>query len=88
MKNPWHEIKTPFKNVVALRVDSKHPLDLFWAMDSIGRYLFVYEYAQNSETVMKSPPELEGIEVALKQIEENKAKLILILVEKIIGNYF
>ncbi len=41
MKNPWKEIKPPIKDVAALLANSDHPLALYWAIDHIGRYLFM-----------------------------------------------
>ena len=44
MINPWDEITPPIKDLSARRVDHSHPLDLFWARDHLGSYLFVYEF--------------------------------------------
>jgi len=82
MRNPWKEIKLPTKDVSALRADPQHPLDLFWAMDNIGRYLFIYEYPSNSDVIINDPPELEGIDVISMTVDSN-SRLILVLKEKI-----
>lgn len=83
MKNPWKDIKSPTKDVSALRANPKHPLDLFWAMDNIGRYLFIYEYPSNSDVIINDPPNLEGIEVLSMTTDSNSSRLVLVLKEKI-----
>jgi len=83
MKNPWKEITSPQKDVSALRVNPNHPLDLFWAMDNLGRYLFIYENKSNSDIIINDPPNLEGIEVVPMQTSCDHLRLILILKEKI-----
>lgn len=82
MKNPWHKIKTPKKDVSALRIDAEHPLDLYWAKDHLGRYLLVYEYPSASNVIIKNPPSLEGIETIANSSSEEISRLILILKEK------
>ena len=82
MNNPWKNIKTPSKDVSALRVDSEHPLDLFWAKDHKDRYLFVYEYPSTSKIVIKEPPNLVGIETLTGKSNKTTARLILILKDK------
>ena len=83
MKNPWKEIQIPSKDISALRVNPDHPLDLYWAMDHIGRYLFIYEYPTDSDIVINNPPELEGIEIISMSILNNKSRLVLILNDKV-----
>lgn len=82
MNNPWKPIKAPSKDVSALRADSDHPLELFWAKDHIGRYLFVYEYPSKSNVIIKNPPELVGIETISRSANNEISRLILILREK------
>jgi len=82
MNNPWEQITQPDKDVNALRVDAKHPLDLFWAKDHLGRYLFVYEYPANSEVTIKDPPELVGVETISVPVDNITSRLVLILSEK------
>lgn len=82
MINPWKNIKTPSKDVSALRVDSEHPLDLFWAKDHKDRYLFIYEYPSTSKIVIKEPPNLVGIETITGKSDKSTARLILILKDK------
>jgi hypothetical protein len=82
MKNPWENIKQPSKDVSALRVDPDHPLDLYWAKDYLGKYLFVYEYPADSDVVIKNPPELTGIDTVTMQPNGDTSRLVLILLEK------
>ncbi|GJQ60981.1 MAG: hypothetical protein SCALA702_00340 [Melioribacteraceae bacterium] len=83
MRNPWKEIKSPTKDVSALRANPNHPPDLFWAIDNIGRYLFIYEYPSNSDIIINDPPNLEGVEIVSMTTRSNTSRLILILKEKI-----
>ncbi len=82
MRNPWEPIIAPTRDVSASRIDSEHPLDLFWAKDHKGRYLLVYEYPSNSNVIIKNPPSLEGIETIANRSSEEISRLILILKEK------
>ena len=82
MNNPWKEIKAPVKDVSALRINPDHPLDLYWAMDHIGRYLFIYEYPSDSDIIINNPPDLEGIEIVSTLAVNNNSRLVLILKEK------
>jgi len=82
MNNPWEQITSPTKDVSALRVNSEHPLDLFWAKDHLGRYLFVYEYPINSEVMIKDPPDLIGVETISMSANSVTTRLVLILKEK------
>jgi len=82
MNNPWDQITPPNKDVSALRANAEHPLDLFWAKDHLGRYLFVYEYPANSEVIIKDPPDLFGIETISMSANSETSRLVLILKEK------
>jgi len=65
MNNPWDEINPPSKDVSARRVDHTHSLDLFWARDHLGRYLFIYEFSPEGEAIPKiNLPDLVGIQTA------------------------
>lgn len=83
MTNPWEAIKTPSKDVSALRADSEHPLDFFWAKDHMDRYLFIYEYPSKSKIVIKDPPNLEGINTLSSITDNSTVRLIFILYEKV-----
>ncbi|MEQ9090544.1 MAG: PD-(D/E)XK motif protein [Balneola sp.] len=83
MKNPWEAIKTPAKDVSALRINSEHPLELFWAKDHLGRYLLIYEYPSKSNIIIKDPPNLEGIETITSLSDNSTVRLILILNDKV-----
>lgn len=84
MNNPWEEINPPVKDVSARLVDHEHPLDIFWARDHVGHYLFIYESVAVDKD-LKTKPELTGIEVILSRGTENthKGRLILILKDKV-----
>lgn len=82
MMNPWESIATPPRDVRASRIDANHPLDLYWAKDHMSRYLLVYEYPSSSKVIIKSPPELEGIETIANRSRGDISRLILILNER------
>lgn len=79
MKNPWDFIKVAEKDVNILRVDNSHPLDLFWARDHFGNYLFFYEYQGGHGS--NKLPKLEGLRVELRQSEDKTYRLLLSLNE-------
>jgi hypothetical protein len=63
MNNPWEAIRTPESDLSARRIDHKHPLDIFWAKDRLGRYLFVCKLTEECKLPLKFPS-LLGIDVA------------------------
>ncbi len=75
MINPWESIKTPKADLSARRIDHKHPLDIYWAKDRLGRYLFVCKLTSECKLPPKYPS-LLGIEVT--SIAETK-QLVLSL---------
>ena len=83
MNNPWDQIVSPEKDISALRVDAEHPLDLFWAKDQAGRYLFVYEYTSKQELDLKVTPDLVGIETIFIPSASGISRLVLVLKDKI-----
>ncbi|WP_192021946.1 PD-(D/E)XK motif protein [Shewanella sp. WPAGA9] len=64
MNNPWESITTPKADLSARRIDHKHPLNLYWAKDRLGRYLFVCELT-NECKLPKTFPLLTGIDVTV-----------------------
>jgi hypothetical protein len=82
MSNPWEKIVPPAKDVNALRVDASHPLDLFWAKDHLGRYLFIYEYPSDSNIIIKDPPDLVGVETISIPVNSEISRIVFILKEK------
>ena len=82
MVNPWDQIISPSKDVSALRADGKHPLDLFWAKDHLGRYLFIYEYSLAIDKEIKDPPNLVGIETLTMRASKDVTRLVLVLRDK------
>ena len=84
MFNPWDQIKTPEKNILSRRVKSDHPLNLFWAKDQYGFFLFVYSF-DSSEDLPDKLPLLNGISIHLVEPVESVSKnqmLVLKLNEK------
>ncbi|WP_157823197.1 PD-(D/E)XK motif protein [Psychromonas sp. MB-3u-54] len=64
MNNPWENITTPKSDLSARRIDHKHPLNLYWAKDRLGRYLFVCELT-NECKLPQNFPSLLGIDVTV-----------------------
>lgn len=84
MNNPWEEISIPAHDVFSRRVDHTHPLNLFWARDPYGRFLFIYEFI-SPDSIPDKFPLLNGIEVRLltpEQHQSNNYMLLLILKDK------
>jgi hypothetical protein len=84
MNNPWEEISIPAHDVFSRRVDHTHPLNLFWARDPYGRFLFIYEFV-SPDSLPDKFPLLNGIEVRLltpEQHQSNNYMLLLILKDK------
>jgi hypothetical protein len=84
MNNPWDEIKLPSKDVNARRIDPAHLLDLFWAQDHLGHYLFIYEFSSDENPPKVSLPDLIGIKGVYVSANSGIAKnrLILLLNDK------
>ena len=84
MKNPWDQIDPPLNDVSARRVDHTHALDLYWARDHLGRYLFVYEMTPEEAPQKTELPNLVGIQTAYVPAggDISKTRLILMLNEK------
>lgn len=82
--NPWDEIKPPANDVSGRRVDHTHDLDLFWARDHFGHYLFIYEFM--AEKILNSikAPNLKGIQTIIvkRNTNVNKDRLVLLLNEQ------
>lgn len=84
MNNPWEEIDPPIRDVSARRIDHTHPLDLYWAKDYLGRYLFVYEVGTSVEIDNVNLPDLVGIQTAYLGTDSGfaPARLVLVLSEQ------
>ena len=82
--NPWNEISAPLQDVAARRIDHTHPLDLFWAQDALGHYLFVYEIEEPVSLPKIELPKLVGIQALYTQPnpDNTRARLILVLNEQ------
>ncbi len=84
MKNPWNEINLPQKDVTARRIDPEHELDLYWALDLLGHYLFIFEFSPEENLPPVTLPDLVGIKTFYVQSGNHIAKnrLILLLNDK------
>ncbi len=84
MNNPWNEINQPSKDVSARRIDPEHSLDLFWARDYQGNYLFIYEFPSEDSIPKINLPNLIGIRTvfAPSHTTREKSRLILLLNEQ------
>ena len=85
MNNPWDEINPPSRDVSARRVDHTHVLDLFWARDHLGRYLFIYEFLPEGEDIPKiNLSDLVGIQTAYIPANSgiSRNRLVLLLNEQ------
>lgn len=81
MNNPWQDIQTPSEDISARRIDSGHPLDLFWARDHIGQYLFICETDSSRKLSKSDVPELAGIDAEFLTLND-RTRLVLILNEQ------
>lgn len=79
MNNPWSIIDQPSKDVFARRIDPAHALDLFWAQDHLGHYLFIYEFPPEQDLLKINLPDLVGIKTLYIPANNviNKNRLIL-----------
>ncbi len=84
MNNPWNPILKPSQDISARRIDHTHPLDIFWARDYRGRYLFVYEFVIEDNISNIKLPSLIGIQsfYSLAKDEMTKNSLVLLLNEQ------
>ena len=84
MNNPWNPINPPSQDISARRIDHTHPLDMFWAQDHTGHYLFVYEFAAEDELSNINLPNLVGIQSFYSSAKDGLAKnrLVLLLNEQ------
>ena len=77
MNNPWAAISQPSNDLKARRIDSSHPLDLYWAKDFRGRYIFLFEL---EDLPTSNLPDLVGVQTLITE-DEGKCSLVLILSE-------
>lgn len=78
MTNPWQDIQPPVDDFSGRRIDSVHPLDLFWARDHTGRYLFICETDSGRNLSDSDLPSLAGIAAKYLMINDRN-RLVLIL---------
>ena len=82
MNNPWNPINQPAKDFNALRVDSNHPLDLFWALNEAGDYLFVYEFRAASILPNSQLPKLAGLDLESRKLDDEARLIVLRLKDR------
>jgi hypothetical protein len=80
MSNPWSDIEKPASEFNVRLVAERHPLRLYWGVDSRGRYLFVVDVAEQALPVRGTLPDLEGIKVATA-LQGGRGKVVLLLNE-------
>jgi hypothetical protein len=78
MKNPWLAIEKPSSDLNVRLVDEKHPLKLFWGVDTRERYLFAYDATISGLPQKKSLPSLSGLELYVIP-QGARGKLVLLL---------
>lgn len=78
MKNPWVAISKPSSDLNVRLVDEKHPLKLFWGVDSKNRYSFAFEAEVGALPKKKSLPDLSGMELNVFH-QGTCGKLVLLL---------
>ena len=79
MSNPWGPINRPTKDFNALRIDSDHPLDLFWAVNEAGDYLFVYEFKTSGTLIKSQLPRLAGLDIESRKLDNERGLIVLSL---------
>ena len=84
MNNPWEAISLPTRDLNARRINAEHPLDLFWARNHIGQYLFIYEFKSNEDFSNLTTPSLAGITSGLYPAEDEPglSRVVLTLNEQ------
>lgn len=81
--NPWSYLKRPEKDLSVRLVDPDHTLDLFWATDNAGDYLFVWRYNQlKNNSKQGALPNLSGMKLNHIQDREDVGRYVLRLVGK------
>lgn len=81
--NPWSHLKRPEKDLSIRLVDPDHTLDLFWATDNAGDYLFVWRYnALKSKAPKSALPSLSGVILNHIQDKEGAGRYVLRLIGK------
>src|SRR5689334_1763514 len=82
VSNPWAGIEPPTGDLSALRVDSQHPLDLFWAVSSTSDYLFIYKVLGCNMPKQKQLPLLTGVAITAETIDAGSGVIALKLRER------
>lgn len=80
--NPWENIKIPIENnsFSGLLADKDNNLELYWAIDYYGNYLFILDLKSNSE--INNFPCLNGIDIDIGIIGKKKQVIFKLLSKK------
>jgi hypothetical protein len=87
MANPWENMAPALGDVSARRIDESHPLDLYWARDHLGRYLFIYEMPYDDAPATARMPSLVGVDTLYMPAGSGTSTARLILVLNETGNW-
>ena len=87
MANPWENIVPPPSDLSARRIDDSHPLDLYWARDHLGRYLFIYEMPHDDAPATAQMPNLVGVDTLYMTADSGVSAARLVLVLNETGNW-
>lgn len=80
MDNPWEQIEKPSSDLNVRLADASHPLSLYWGRDAAGRYLFIFETAEDCLDPSRKLPRLVGINTGIIR-EDGYSRLVLLLKE-------
>jgi hypothetical protein len=80
MTNPWSVIEKPATDLNVRLVDDKHPLKLYWGVDSRSRYVLAYDATTIGLPQKKSLPNLSRIDIYIAP-NGLRGKLVLLLQE-------
>jgi hypothetical protein len=80
MSNPWSGIEKPSSEFNVRLVAERHPIRLYWGVDSRGHYLYVIDVAEPAMPARGALPDLEGIKIA-SAIQNGRGKIVLLLNE-------
>ena len=80
MSNPWSGIEKPSSEFNVRLVAERHPIRLYWGVDSRGRYLYVIDVAEAAMPARGAFPDLEGIKV-FSAVQGGRGRVVLLLNE-------
>jgi hypothetical protein len=80
MSNPWSGIERPSADFNVRIAVERHPLRLYWGVDSRGRYLFVIDVGEAAMPARGAISDLEGIRIGTA-IQHGRGRIVLLLLE-------